>query len=70
MENSFITDSRQLIEEARNRRTNLVITGHNSKKFYGNPNISPHMELNTIKKDFLQMKFITSKLDLFILINF
>ena len=51
MENSFITDSRQLIEEARNRKSNLVITGHNSKKFYGNPDISPHMELNTTTND-------------------
>ena len=50
MENSFITDSRQLIEEARNRKSNLVITGHNSKKFYGIL-ISPHMELNTITND-------------------
>ena len=51
MENSFITDSRQLIEEARNRRSNLVITGHNSKKFYGNPDVSPHMQLNTLTND-------------------
>ena len=51
MENSFITDSRQLIEEARHRRSNLVITGHNSKKFYGNPDISPHMELDTTTND-------------------
>ena len=51
MENSFITDSRQLIEEARQRRSNLVITGHNSKKFYGNPDMSPHMELDTTTND-------------------
>ena len=51
MENSFITYSRQLIEEARNRKSNLVITGHNSKKFYGNPDISPHMELDTTTND-------------------
>ena len=51
MENSFITDSRRLVEEARNRKSNLVITGHNSKKFYGNPDISPHMELNTTTND-------------------
>jgi len=47
MANSFISDSRQLIEEARNQRSNLVITGHNSKKFYGNPDINPHLQLNT-----------------------
>ena len=51
MTNSFISDSRQLIEEARNRRSNLVIKGHNSKKFYGNPDISPHMLLNTTTND-------------------
>ena len=51
MENSFITDSRQLVEEARSRRSNLVITGHNSKKFYGNPDISPHKKLNTTTND-------------------
>ena len=51
MENSFITYSRQLIEEARNRKSNLVITGHNSKQFYGNPDISPHMELDTTTND-------------------
>jgi len=47
MANSFISDSRQLIEEARNRKSNLVITGHNSKNFYGNPDINPHVQLNT-----------------------
>ena len=51
MENSFITDSRQLIEEARNRRSNIVITGHNSKRFYGNPDINPHTQLNTTTND-------------------
>tara|TARA_Y100000022_G_scaffold199880_1_gene213495 strand:- start:703 stop:1866 length:1164 start_codon:yes stop_codon:yes gene_type:complete len=51
MANSFISDSRQLIEEARNRKSNLVITGHNSKNFYGNPDITPHMQLNTTTND-------------------
>ncbi len=51
MANSFISDSRQLIEEARNRRSNLVITGHNSKRFYGNLDASPHMQLNTVTND-------------------
>ena len=51
MANSFISDSRQLIEEARNQRSNLVITGHNSKKFYGNPDINPHLQLNTTTND-------------------
>ena len=51
MANSFISDSRQLIQEARNQRSNLVITGHNSKRFYGNPDVSPHMQLNTVKND-------------------
>ena len=51
MANSFISDSRQLIEEARHRRSNLVITGHNSKRFYGNPDVSPHMQLNTVTND-------------------
>ena len=51
MANSFISDSRQLIQEARNQRSNIVITGHNSKRFYGNPDVSPHMHLNTVKND-------------------
>ena len=51
MANSFISDSRQLIQEARNQRSNIVITGHNSKRFYGNPDVSPHMQLNTVKND-------------------
>ena len=51
MANSFISDSRQLIQEARNQRSNIIITGHNSKRFYGNPDVSPHMHLNTVKND-------------------
>ena len=51
MENSFISDSRQLIEEARSQGSNLVITGHNSKEFYGNPSKSPYIRLNTTTND-------------------
>ncbi|MEL0326495.1 MAG: FAD-binding protein, partial [Burkholderiaceae bacterium] len=51
MANSFISDSRRLIEEVRNRGSSLVITGHNSKKFYGNPAIEPCLQLNTTTND-------------------
>ena len=51
MVNSFISDSRQLIEEARSKGSNIVITGHNSKRFYGNPDINPYLQLDTTTND-------------------
>ena len=51
MINSFISDARQIIEEAGSRGTNLVIKGHNTKSFYGNPRVTPYVNLDTVKNN-------------------